>query len=426
MRETLTCDVAPRIDVVNPAEWQRLFPDLPDSLEMIQFIQRAGLDNFRFHSIVVRQDEQPILFLPLFETTYRLSTLVEDAAKGVATMITACFPPLCHLRLLGVGFVEGEWGQVGVDPQVDRATLDAAWDLALQAFEALAKGVNADLTAFAHFTAQSGRMLPMHKLKGFSTLVGLPYASVPIVYTDVEAYIRALHSPKMRADLRRKLRKGQQVEVLQTRDPGPWLDAIYRFYLETVARSNAIFGVHRRTYFEQVCRAVPDAQYHLYFVAEQLVAFKLVVVTPDCLMDKYFGMDHALGRAHNVYFVAWADLVRYCIQQRIPRYYVGQAEEETKHRLGAQLLPNLILFKHRHALVHRLFTWLARWLAYQPPIPLAPIRLGSDWDEPSAELTVSQTQGQVHHVSVGGSDEDGCEARCGDSARPYAHGGRVL
>ncbi len=225
MSADLTCEIRPQLDGVSLEEWERLFPDLPDSLELIRFTQDCGVPGFTCYSIIVRDEERPILLLPLFETSYQLSSLVDAGAKRVVGALTQCLPFLRCFRLLGVGFVEGEWGQVGVDRTADRSILEAAWDLALQALEMLGQGLRAEIIAFVNFTTQSGRMLPMSKLREFGQIAGLPFALTPIPYTDSERYIASL-SANMRSSLRRKLRKAQEVRVLRTRKADPWVDTI--------------------------------------------------------------------------------------------------------------------------------------------------------------------------------------------------------
>ena len=402
MLKTLACDVVPRLDAVGPTDWQRLFPDLLDSLEMIRLIQRVGLDGFRFHSIVVRENERPILLLPLFETVYDLSALAEPAMRSVIASAARKLPQLLRPRILGVGLVEAEWGQVGVDASIDRKTLAAAWDLALKALEALADGLGANLVAFVNFTAHSGRMLPMGKLVEFSQIAGRPLAQTRIAYAHSDEYLASL-SKKMRSNLRRSLRKAHGVNLLRTRQPGPWLDAVYQLYLDTYRQSDVNFSMQSRDFFKSVCQRVEGAQYTLYFIGERLVAFGLHVVRPDCLVDKYFGMDPVLGREYSLFFVSWFKDLEYCIMNRIPLYHAGPTAEETKARLGSQFVPSRILFRHRQPLVHRILTGLARHLVYQPSVALPPVRLGSDWDVPFTAAPVvheAPARGQASTVSA--------------------------
>jgi predicted N-acyltransferase len=157
-----------------------------------------------------------------------------------------------------------------------------------------------------------------------------------------------------RKDLRRKMRASHEVRVVRSRDISPFLDRIYRLYLETVARSPVTFGVHKRLFFEMICERVEGAEYRLYFVQEELAAFNLLVVKQEAMVDKYFCMDYGLGRKYNMYVLSWLENVRTCVEQGIPLYYAGQGAEKTKAHLGATLIPSYILFKHRLPVVDRL------------------------------------------------------------------------
>src|SRR5258708_2266537 len=53
-------------------EWTSLFPDHPDAGEMINLMGASGMDGFEFSSIVIRDDQGPVLLLPLFITHYDL------------------------------------------------------------------------------------------------------------------------------------------------------------------------------------------------------------------------------------------------------------------------------------------------------------------------------------------------------------------
>ena len=80
--------------------------------------------------------------------------------------------------------------------------------------------------------------------------------------------------------------------MIRSRTISPFLDRIYKLYLETVARGPMAFGAHNRLFFEKICERVPGAEYTLYFVQEELAAFNLLVVKQEAMMDKYFCMDY--------------------------------------------------------------------------------------------------------------------------------------
>jgi hypothetical protein len=113
-------------------------------------------------------------------------------------------------------------------------------------------------------------------------------------------------------------------------------------------------GAHNRSFFEKICERVPGAEYTLYFVQEELAAFNLLVTKQEVMVDKYFCMDHELGRKHNLYVLSWFENVRTCVERKIPLYCAGQGAEKTKAHLGATFVPNFILFKHRQPVFDRL------------------------------------------------------------------------
>ena len=61
----------------------------------------------------------------------------------------------------------------------------------------------------------------------------------------------------------------------------------------------------------------------------------------------------ALGHIHRPQKVGGLENIRYCVEQQIPFYHVGQGAQETKAHLGATLVPSFVLFKHRRPMVDR-------------------------------------------------------------------------
>ena len=59
-------------------------------------------------------------------------------------------------------------------------------------------------------------------------------------------------------------------------------------YLETVERGPIALGAYKRPFFEKICERVPGAEYTLYFVQEELVAFNLLIGKQEAMVDKLF------------------------------------------------------------------------------------------------------------------------------------------
>jgi len=353
----LTCKCVPRLDGLSAADLGRLFPEPSSTAPFLSLLQESGIDGFTLHSIVVLKDDSPILLLPLFETRFDLSTFAEGWIKKSLNVAGRLIPSLFQPRILGVGLLVGEWSEIGIDPQIDEGTLDEACKMAFGFLQTLAAELKSDIVTLYNFNHYG--KLPLDVFKKFNQVQCQSCARLPINFSSPEEYLSRL-SRAARKDLRRKMRASHEVRVIRSRTISPFLERIYKLYLETVARGPVSFGTHNRLFFEEICERVPGAEYTLYFVQEELAAFNLLIVKQEAMVDKYFCMDHALGRKYNLYVLSWLENVRTCVERKIPLYYSGQGAEKTKAHLGATLIPGFILFKHRQPVIDRL---LAAWPA---------------------------------------------------------------
>jgi len=347
----LTCNYVSRLDGVSATELGRLFPEPSITAPLLSLLQESRIDGFNLSSIVVFKDNVPILFLPLFETRFDLSTFVEGWIKKSLKLAGRLIPSVFRPRVLGVGLVEGEWSEIGIDPQIDENTLDAASNMALSAVQTLATERKSDMVALYNFN-QYGK-LPDEVFKKFNQVQYRSCARLLIDFNSMEEYLSRLSSAA-RKDLHRKMRVAPKVRLVRSRTISPFLDRIYKLYRETVERSPMALGAHNRLFFEKICEKIPDAEYTLYFVQEELVAFNLLVVKQQKMVDIYFCMDRELGRKYNLYVLSWIENVRTCVERKIPLYYAGQGAEKTKAHLGATFIPSFILFKHRRPVLNRL------------------------------------------------------------------------
>lgn len=354
MTGNLTCKCVPRLDGVSAADLGRLFPEPSITGALLSLLQESGIDGFNLRSIVVSKADVPVLLLPLFETRFDLSAFVKGWTRRLLKVAGRIVPSVIQPRILCVGVPVGEWSEIGIDPLLDAATLDEAGTMAFDALQALATELNSDLVSLYNFN-HFGK-LPAAVFNKFNQVECQSCARLPINFASMEEFLDRF-SKAARKDLRRKMRASGDVRVVRSRDISPFLEKIYGMYLETVARSPLAFGRHNRLFFEKICACVPGAEYRLYFVRGELVAFNLLVVKPEAMVDKYFCMDYGPGREYNLYVLSWLENVRTCMELKIPFYYTGQGAEKTKTHLGATLIPGFILFRHRQPLIDRLLTW---------------------------------------------------------------------
>ncbi|MDW7709635.1 MAG: GNAT family N-acetyltransferase [Deferrisomatales bacterium] len=339
-------------------ELERLFPPPSSTAPLLSLLQESGVPGFHLRSIVVFQGDAPILLLPLFECRLDVSTLAGGWLRRSLRGAVRLFPSVFHPRVLGVGLLEGGWSEIGIARPLDATTLAAAWRLALDSLQMLATERKSDLVTFYNFNHTVE--LSGEGLRGFHRLPWVPGGKLPIPFDSMEDYFGLLSSAA-RKDLRRKMRASSEVTVTRNRDISPYLDRIYGLYLATVERVPMAAGLLNRLFFEKICERVPGAEYALYFVQEELAAFNLLVAREEMLVDKYFCMDYAAGRQHNLYFLSWLENIRYCVEHKIPLYHAGQGAQNTKAHLGAKPVPSFLLLKHRRP-------GLDRFLFEQPAV----------------------------------------------------------
>lgn len=350
----LTCKFVAGLDGVSAIELGRLFPEASSTAPLLSLLLESGIDGFNLASIVVSKDDAPVLLLPLFETRFDLSVFVEGLLKRLLKVAGRVTPSLFHPRVLGVGSLVGEWSEIGIDPQIDEGTFDAACKMAFAALHTLAVELESDIVALYNFNLYG--KLPGEAFRNFNRVEYRACARLTIDFSSVEEYLGRL-SRGARKDLHRKMRIATEVRVMRSRDISPYLENIYALYLETVARGPMALGAHNRLFFEKICERVLGAEYMLYFVHEELVAFNLLIVKQEAMVDMFFCMDYGPGRRYNLYVLSWLENVRTCLERKIPVYYTGQGTEKTKAHLGATFIPSYILFKHRRPVFDRLLLW---------------------------------------------------------------------
>jgi hypothetical protein len=316
----LTCKCVQGLDGVSATELGRLFPEPSITAPLLSLLQDSGIGGFCLASIVVSKDDAPVFFLPLFETRFDLSAFVEGWLKKSLKVAGCLIPSLFHPRVLSVGSLVGEWSEIGIDPRIDEETIDAACKMAFAALHTLATELKSDIVALYNFNLFG--KLPGEVFNNFNRVQYRSCARLKIDFNSVEEYLGRL-SRGARKDLRRKMRVAPEVRVIRSRDISPYLDRIYELYLETVARGPMALGVHSRLFFEKICEKVPCAEYTLYYVREELVAFNLLVVKKEAMVDKFFCMDFGVGRKYNLYVLSWIENVRTCLARKIPLYYAG-------------------------------------------------------------------------------------------------------
>ncbi|WP_256735338.1 GNAT family N-acetyltransferase, partial [Pseudomonas sp. 21615526] len=181
-----------------------------------------------------------------------------------------------------------------------------------------------------------------------------------------------------RKDLRRKLRApGPRVEWRRNIDDV--LPRIMALYEATLERSDLQFERLPAGYFTGILEQLQErAVCVLYWVDEQLVAFNLILLNQDRLIDKFFGEDSDYSREYSLAVRSWLTNIDYCIRNDIALYECGQAGYASKLLLGCEFQGNSMFFRHRNWLVNR-------------ALFVAKVFLRPDRSDPAMAAAISET-----------------------------------
>jgi hypothetical protein len=200
--------------------------------------------------------------------------------------------------------------------------------------------------------------------EGFILLEGQALAYVPIDFADEDEYLARLSSGR-RKDIRRKLRKREQVEVdiMHCGDARFAADALvdqfYALYENVYAQSEIHFDRLSRDFFAALLR--DEAVSGVIFVYRHegaMIGWNICFVVDGKLIDKYVGFVYPAAREQNLYFTSWFHNLAWARERGLTHYVAGWTDPEIKSYLGAKFT----LTRHAIYLRNPLLRALARRL----------------------------------------------------------------
>src|SRR5581483_2979949 len=299
--------------------------------------------------------------VPAFLVEYKLDTTLTGPLRRVTEALDRRFPRLLRQRMLSLGSPVGEICHLGFAPDMDAAAQQRALDAMLAKAEEHAAAERARMLAVKDAgAAQQALWSAIAPKHGLRRQPGLPTAYLDVRFADLDAYLRSL-SAGTRKDMRRKLKPAAALRIEYRRDIDDVRDEIMRLYEATYEHAVLDFEKLTPGYFAGVLGGLGERAFCvLYWLGERLVAFNLMLCDGARLLDKFFGMDYAVTRDYNLYFVSWMENVRYCIEHAIPLYQSGQGLHREKLRLGSRLSANWLWYRHRNRIVDALFAAFER------------------------------------------------------------------
>lgn len=320
--------------------------------------EAAGPEGFGWHYVTVYEGERLVAVAPAFSVAYALMTTLPARVRALLGPLNR----MATLKLVALGSPVAENARIGFAPDWPDERRGAVVAAVVDGLAAFAAKEGFGLIGIKDLPDAEADLwrgpLARH---GFTRLRGLPTALLDVPEGDADAYLATL-SRATRKDLKRKRRALIDVGIRVERRASiaDIADAIDALYAETLARGDLQFETLSAAYFEALLREMAGrAVAVLYWRGDDLVAFNIVLQTPERLVDKYLGMSGAAIEAVSPYYNSWLSNVAACQINGIPLYHAGQSLYAPKLRLGCRLEENSLYFRHHNPVLNALLRLVA-------------------------------------------------------------------
>ncbi|MGE8066067.1 GNAT family N-acetyltransferase [Pseudomonas sp. NPDC089569] len=341
------------IEAIDRAAWNGCFPDELENWDYYRAVEQSAIADFQWRYLALFEEDRLIAAAVAFTTIYSLDTTLQGLGKRIAGRLRRWCPGLLAIRLYALGSPVAEQCHVGTAGHIAPSRRPALLARLLQLARRDADQAGIGLLAVKDASHRDRQWLQACHDAGLQCMPGLPSGELPITFGSVDAYLGLL-GKSTRKDLRRTLRgPSPRIEWRYTVDDQ--LPRMMQLYEATLARSELTFERLPADYFRQVLAHLDRrAACVLYWLGEELVAFNLVLLDEQRLVDKFFAHDLSNTRQHNLYVRSWLANVGYCIEHGLAIYACGQAGYASKLRLGCSFSGNSVFFRHRNRMLDSL------------------------------------------------------------------------
>lgn len=352
---------------VPAAAWDACLPGEAEGWTYYRACESCTSEDEHPRAITVSSQDRIIAVAPLFALEYRLDAPLQGRLRRLTTWLDRSLRGILTLRVLGLGSHYAERCHLGFAPELDRAQRAQALTCMLDALRTLAAARGIGLTAVKDLSAADDREFDaVFARASYARMASLPLAVLDLEGGEEDYFARL--SRASRKELRRKLKKMPAVSVESVADPGPRAFEIERLYRSTREHSDLDYGEFELLppgYFAAMAALGPErVQFKLYGRGDRLIAFNLLFIQNDRIIDKFLGIDYAAARGMDIYAFSWMQNVGEALRRGVRYLQTGQTAYRRKLQLGSKLVPCVIRFRHRSRLVQCMLRILTRWIAF--------------------------------------------------------------
>lgn len=350
--------------------WDAFFPGDAEGWAYYAACEDAPSAGFDVDYVAVSNAHDKIVAVaPVFHTRHELYASVSGPIRKALDAVARRIPKFLSLGLTGIGSPQVDRCHIGVDATLSPADKTAALAALVATVDQGARARGHKLLAVKDLEDTAAPEIGEALVGlGFAKIKSLPNAYLDLPYPSWDAFLAA----QSRSDRRYFTRKERTLDRLRLEyreeigDLSPRLHALYEQTRDQSKGDYGGFETLHPDYFDAVKRHCGDrAQFMLCWLGDELVGFQLLMLGDTELSGKVIGMNYAVARELNLYFININQAIRLAILKRIPHIRMGNTAYSVKMVYGARLAPHWIFFKHRSAAVNALLRRLAPLIDYE-------------------------------------------------------------
>lgn len=340
---------------INRESWNSCFPGMPENYDYLLTVEGANIEGFAYRYITVVENGILIAATSFFITEYNLETTLEAKwQKNFLNNVRKLFAGFLKFKLACIGSPVTEQVYFGFRNSLEPGNKAILIELMLNEFEAYTARQKINLLGMKDISENDKPVFESTKAGArYSLIPSMPGAYVNINFKNIEEYINSL-SYKTRKDIRRKLKKREEIQLETRHNIDDVIDEVHERYLDTRNRSDTVFETLPKTFFQNFLKQ-QNSLCILYFSKQKLIAANFHLKNENTLLDKYFCAKGSEGREFNIYFISWVQNIQYCIENNLKTYQAGQANYHDKVRLGCGFINNYLYFRHRSKALNFVF-----------------------------------------------------------------------
>jgi hypothetical protein len=366
-RPAVRIDFVGRAADIDDALWNECFPPPREGRFWYHALDRCGLeDQFTFFYGLISCEGKNVGIAPCFLHDVPITLVAPPLVAAVLKQVARVFPRAGFQRTFFIGSPCSDEGTIGLVGGVNLADVMIELQAAVRT---KARSLGARMIVFKDFVEADAAVIGGAGRAGeFVVTASYPGTAIVLPPGSKEDYYRGL-SHNQRHNLLKKLRRSRAALALETsvvaRPSDADLAEIFGLFLQTYERGKTKFERLDLRFFEQI-REVEPARFILLrdLSTGRLVAFMLVFVLGDKVINKFIGLDYRLEGPVFLYFRLFDAFVDFAYASGAKDLQSGQTGYRAKLDLGHGLVPLFNVFRHEQAPVHAIFRAIGRRISW--------------------------------------------------------------